>query len=98
MKTDKLFMTWNCSDCVKIKEQLDMDFAIADDRMGKNEQTLTFVQMFSNIGTQDMLSNFFPELPAYKATPLLLTYDGQYVSDVDKIIEYLKEQGYTRSD
>jgi len=95
--SDKLFMTWNCSDCVKIKEVLDMDCAISDDRKGKEGQILTFVQMFSNVGTQDIISYFFPQLPAYKATPLLKTCNDEYIADVDKIIEYLKEQGYTRS-
>ena len=94
--TDKLFMTWNCSDCAKIKEILDMDCAISDERKGKEGQTLTFIQMFSNVGTKDIISYFFPA--KFNVTPLLRTCNDKYIEDVDNIIEYLKEQGYSRSD
>jgi len=96
MKTDKLFMTWNCADCVKIKECLNMEYALNDDAKGKNEQTLTYVQLFSNVGTQDIIEDFFPQLPEYKTTPLLLTYEGKYISKVEEIISYLEEQGYIK--
>lgn len=93
---DKLFISWNCPDCTEIKNVLDMGYVIDDDKFGNHSQHLILIQTYSNIGVNNILKDYFPETQDNLHTPILKTYDNKIIKETNKIIEYLKEEGYNK--
>jgi hypothetical protein len=87
MKSDKLFLAWNCSDCVKVKSKVQE--VMFNDQEGKHGQTLTAIHTFSNDGTRDILDIFNLD---DKTAPVLLTYNEKILDKPEEIIEYLSEE------
>jgi glutaredoxin-related protein len=92
MRSDKLFMMRNCPDCAKVKTVLNMQVAYDDDFEGTSGQTLSFFYTLSNSGTRELLDQF--DLEGY-FTPVLVTFDGEILTDAEEIIEYLEREGMT---
>jgi cobalamin biosynthesis Co2+ chelatase CbiK len=88
---DVLYMTWNCPDCSKIKTEFE-DFGIYafdDDAAGCQDQNLIVIQTYSNVAARYALQQ--AGLGEDVFTPALVCCDESVLTDVDKIIEYLKE-------
>lgn len=89
--SDKLFLAWNCPECVRVKSHISK-MMFEDDFVGKNGQTLTVIHTFSNDGTRDILDIFGME---DVFTPALLTNDSAVISGTEDIISYLKDNNLT---
>jgi len=92
MKQDILFMTWNCTDCCRIKVEFEQfsKYAFSDEDLGKQGQNLVVVQTYSNAAARFV----FKELGDFgdeDFTPGVLTCDQRKITDVEEIISYLKE-------
>lgn len=86
MKSDKLFLAWNCSDCAKVKAKIQE--IMFDNQKGKQNQTLTTVHTFSNDGTRDILDIFNLD---NEIAPVLLTHDEKILNKPEEIISYISE-------
>ena len=93
MSIDVLFMTWNCPDCARLKTEWE-DFgqvAFEDEPNGKQGQALVVVQTYSNTGAKFVLQEY-GLFPKDVFTPALFTCNGSQITDVDKILDYLKRE------
>jgi hypothetical protein len=88
---DVLIMTWNCPDCSEIKTEFEgFDiYAFDDDAKGLLGQKLIVIHTYSNVAARYALQQ--AGLGEDVFTPALVCCDESVLTDVDKIIEYLKE-------
>jgi hypothetical protein len=96
MKKDVLFTSWNCPECSEVKNVLDMNFAMDDEKLGKDSQHLVMIQAFSNVGARVSIDQFTPDSKEDLYTPLVISHDGQIIKELDEILNYLKDQGFTK--
>lgn len=85
---DVLILLWNCSDCTQLKMNISYDKAFIDTASGKNGQTLLMYYTFSNAGLKEMFDKF--NITGTQNAPVLKKFDGEIVTDLSKIIEYMK--------
>jgi len=91
MKSDVLFITWNCTDCCRVKVEFPEfgKYAFGND-VGKSGQNLVVIQTYSDIAARyalDEIGDFNSDV----FTPALLTHDNKKITDVEEMIIYLKE-------
>ena len=85
---DIIVLLWNCPDCTQLKMNISYDKAFVDTATGKNGQTLLMYYTFSNAGLKEILNKF--GITETQNAPVLKKFDGEVVSDLSKIIEYMK--------
>jgi hypothetical protein len=96
MKKDILFTSWNCTECSEIKNKLDMNFVMDDEKLGKDSQHLVMIQSFSNVGTRCSIDQFVGGHSEECYTPLLITSSGTIIKKLEDILNYLKDQGFNK--
>ena len=90
-KINRLFLSWNCSGCIPIKDLLMNNNIICNDEIkGKNGQSLSVFYTFNNISTRDLLNCF--NLINY-FTPVLITWDKKILTEQEEIVNYLQNCG-----
>jgi hypothetical protein len=87
---DRLFMMWNCPECVQIKERMKPDAMFADEFRGVDGHQILVYYTFSNPACRDLLDKYGL---VGKFTPALLTADGAVFDDVPGILAYLERVG-----
>jgi hypothetical protein len=92
-KVNRLFLMWNCHECVLIKESLNSDIIFEDDISGNDGQILTIFYTFNNNSTRDLLDSFGLK---NLFTPVLLTHDKKTLTDPYQIVNFLKESNIIR--
>jgi glutaredoxin-related protein len=90
-RISRLFLAWNCHDCIVIKEALTpADIMFNDDIIGTDGQILTIFYTFNNNSARDILDHFGLK---NVFTPALLTWDNQVITSPTRIVNYLEESG-----
>jgi hypothetical protein len=88
---DRLFMMWGCQSCSSIRAILDDSKLHDDSYFGRNGNRLFCFWAFSDDAGRNLLDAF--GLKSFNA-PVLLKEGDKPVTDVGKIIDYLKANGY----
>jgi len=90
-KINRLFLSWNCPNCIPIKDLLISNNIICNDNINaKDGQSLSVFYTFNNISTRDLLDCFGLK---DQFTPVLLTSNKKVLNDKKEIIKYLYDLG-----
>lgn len=85
---DILILLWNCPACTQLKMNINYDKAFLETASGKNGQILLMYYTFSNAGLDHLLER--SQIPKGTNAPVLKKHDGEIITDLPKIIEYMK--------
>ena len=81
MKLDRLFMTWNCDECVSVRALLTHE-AVFGELDGNDGQGLVVVYAFSDDGARELLDRFDMD---DVFTPAVLTHRDEVIDGVDEV-------------
>jgi len=85
---DRLFLTWNCPDCIAIREELSDGMIYDDDVVGDHGHPFVLIYTFSNRSATDSLAAY--GLSGY-FTPVLVTHEGSKLVRRKQIIAHLRK-------
>ena len=86
-KVNRLFLSWNCPNCIPIKDLLISNNIICnDDVNAKDGQSLSVFYTFNNTSTRDLL-DYFDLIDRF--TPVLLTWDKNIIENEKEIVNCL---------
>ena len=91
MSPDVLMIEHGCSDCAVLRAILDYSKIMEPDFRGKSGQELHIVVTLTPAASLAVFKHYGVSA---EYNPVMLTYDGKVLEDVNEIKAYLIDQGY----
>jgi len=90
-KVDRLFLERGCPACAAVRASVSMDTMISDSVLGADGQQLHVFGALSAMASADMLDHYNQ---SGQRAPLLVKDSGEALSESNRIVAYLKQQGF----
>jgi hypothetical protein len=84
-KVDRLFLMWNCPECVVVKERIKKDSIFSDEYRTTDGRQVFVYYTFSNTACRDLLDKYGL---VGKFTPVMVTDEGVILETVNEILSY----------
>jgi len=85
----RLFLTWACPECERIKRELTQQSIYEDNYTGSDRSRFVIIYTFNNAGARDVLDQY--DL-VEDFMPVLLLPDGRRLTNTDDIITHLNQR------